>query len=672
MSEEIKVILSADASEMAAELQKAENELRRFQAELKKATDVTTIQTLQASITQLKSKIEVLGASQQKFARSSNTAAYALNDLSRIAQDAPYGFIGIQNNINPLLDSFQRLRAESKLTGNSLGKELVSALKGPAGLGLAVGVVSAAITFASVGFDRWVASSKAAKEATKDFSDSLRSAEQGAISQGIRLEGLVKIITDVSNSEKNRNLALDEANRLLKPYGEKIDSINISVKEGKRLTDLYTESLINQAVSAKYADKIAELRIKKQDNINAATLQQSVINGQAAQQSVNANKIVTNQFSRSDAAALNFLQTNKNLTDEQKKLNDIKAAGVSIQIELDRISGDYNATISKTLTQNQTEKKDAKDKVKDIQSIDDVLKKLTEDLRDQKALAITFDTSTLKEQANLIEQAITDLVTKFNLNPNDKQILKLQADLADINIELAYSKIQRRITNVPPLKIKVEPELKGEKFQQKLVNSNSFKQVGAYFDKQAADAQKKFADYQSIIVGLAQQSFEQIGTILGQGLFAAISGQSEGLKAAFSGLFQIFGDAVISLGKYAIEYSAFMVKLKASIAAGGGITGIALGIGLIALGTLIKAATANVGKVGGFAVGTRNAPGGMAMVGERGPELLNIPRGAQVVPAAQTAAMMGGMQSVEVFGMLRGQDIYFSNKKYGQTYNRQT
>ena len=65
------------------------------------------------------------------------------------------------------------------------------------------------------------------------------------------------------------------------------------------------------------------------------------------------------------------------------------------------------------------------------------------------------------------------------------------------------------------------------------------------------------------------------------------------------------------------------------------------------------------------------APGGMALVGERGPELVNIPRGAQVIPAAQTASMRGGRNSVEVFGVLRGQDIYFSNKKYGQTYNRQ-
>jgi len=69
-------------------------------------------------------------------------------------------------------------------------------------------------------------------------------------------------------------------------------------------------------------------------------------------------------------------------------------------------------------------------------------------------------------------------------------------------------------------------------------------------------------------------------------------------------------------------------------------------------------------------LGTRNAPGGMALVGERGPEMVSLPSGARVTPAAQTSSMIGAMQSVEVYGILKGQDIYFSNKKYGQTYGR--
>jgi TP901 family phage tail tape measure protein len=38
----------------------------------------------------------------------------------------------------------------------------------------------------------------------------------------------------------------------------------------------------------------------------------------------------------------------------------------------------------------------------------------------------------------------------------------------------------------------------------------------------------------------------------------------------------------------------------------------------------------------GFAQGTMSAPGGFSMVGERGPELINLPRGASVIPTGQS------------------------------------
>ena len=43
-----------------------------------------------------------------------------------------------------------------------------------------------------------------------------------------------------------------------------------------------------------------------------------------------------------------------------------------------------------------------------------------------------------------------------------------------------------------------------------------------------------------------------------------------------------------------------------------------------------------------LARGTSNFAGGAAIVGERGPELVNLPRSSQVFPAGQTASMLGG------------------------------
>ena len=49
-----------------------------------------------------------------------------------------------------------------------------------------------------------------------------------------------------------------------------------------------------------------------------------------------------------------------------------------------------------------------------------------------------------------------------------------------------------------------------------------------------------------------------------------------------------------------------------------------------------------------FAGGTDSAPGGWSWVGERGPELMNIPRGAQIIPHDRSVASSGGGQPVQI------------------------
>lgn len=48
------------------------------------------------------------------------------------------------------------------------------------------------------------------------------------------------------------------------------------------------------------------------------------------------------------------------------------------------------------------------------------------------------------------------------------------------------------------------------------------------------------------------------------------------------------------------------------------------------------------GFIPGFASGTNYAPGGVALVGEKGPELVNLPRGSKVLTNAATRRAMGG------------------------------
>ena len=105
-----------------------------------------------------------------------------------------------------------------------------------------------------------------------------------------------------------------------------------------------------------------------------------------------------------------------------------------------------------------------------------------------------------------------------------------------------------------------------------------------------------------------------------RGFFTDVVTRTKSLKDAFADLLQ--GLATM------LANSAFE-KLWSGALSGGGNGG---GLGSIFSG---------VAKIFGFATGTQNAPGGLAIVGERGKELVNLPRGSQVIPAERTRQMLG-------------------------------
>lgn len=75
-------------------------------------------------------------------------------------------------------------------------------------------------------------------------------------------------------------------------------------------------------------------------------------------------------------------------------------------------------------------------------------------------------------------------------------------------------------------------------------------------------------------------------------------------------------------------------------------------------GSQIFGAIAGAFRIPGFATGTPYAAGGLAMVGERGPELVQLPRGSRVFNNAESMGMMGGASSkVEINIDARGAQV---------------
>ena len=139
------VKVGMDVAEIQSELQKAENQLRQFQAQLKKSTNTIEINMLNKEIAALNPQIDAYRAALQKVGKPVGDATQSLINFSRIAQDAPYGMMGIANNLNPMIESFQRLAATEGGTKKALSA-MAQGLMGPAGIGVAVGLLSALLS----------------------------------------------------------------------------------------------------------------------------------------------------------------------------------------------------------------------------------------------------------------------------------------------------------------------------------------------------------------------------------------------------------------------------------------------------------------------------------------------------------------------------------------------
>ena len=145
--DKFSISIDADVSSLQSSLKAAENTLVQFENALKKATSIGEINYLNKNIANLNTTINGLKQQANQLGKPMGDASQSLISFSRIAQDAPYGIMGIANNLNPMVESFQRLAQTEGGTKKAL-QAMVAGLTGPAGIGVAIGIVSSlAVTF---------------------------------------------------------------------------------------------------------------------------------------------------------------------------------------------------------------------------------------------------------------------------------------------------------------------------------------------------------------------------------------------------------------------------------------------------------------------------------------------------------------------------------------------
>ncbi len=243
---DLSINIGANTQDFQGALQKAQNLLGQFQAALKKATNVGEINYLNNQIANLNKTIAGINTQMNNVGRPASDATNALSNLSRVAQDAPYGFMGIANNLNPLLESFQRLQKESGSSANAL-KSLASGLIGPAGIGLALGVVSSVIVKFGDDIQKFI--TEKAVGLGKAFTK-----ETEIVSTGV--EAFVKArleIVELNNEFTNYTNGVTTKESFLKKFN---DTLGDTIKETKDLAT--AEKFLGD-----YADDYVQMTFKK-------------------------------------------------------------------------------------------------------------------------------------------------------------------------------------------------------------------------------------------------------------------------------------------------------------------------------------------------------------------------------------------------------------------------
>lgn len=571
---------------------------------------------------------------------SSNTATQSLINLGRVVQDAPFGFIGIANNLNPLLESFQRLKATTGSSGaafSALGKSLT----GPAGIGIALSVVSSLLI---VFGDKLFGASKKAKE----LEDANKQLAESSAKDIVKLTSLVAIVQNVNAASDDRAKALKAINQEYKQYLPNLDTEKVTAENIAEAYDKITKAILRQAVI-----KGLQEEITKEVQKTAA----SIIALQRAEENRN---VKSRQKVAAEKSALTPIEeANKGLQRYNKTIRDGALANLSAaQAQDAQVSSLNNFNGAMERLENEL-----KQRLLPLFSImenfkfEDLDIKLTGDSKKEENEIIARAKRIAADLKNIIDLELRILPQdqfKDQLQKAVEFLNKFNAGQFKFIVQLP-TKVQIEDVEFPPDEVKKAAHSFEDMFSKELQKFNAGGVTDfTLIDAQTAEKQKKliasifgitpagdspFTKMQRESIAAAK-AITDILTPAFQGLFSAIMSGENPIKAFFQSLGQAVQQLIAKLVQAAIQ------ALILSALFPGGVGGVK-GFGKI------------FGNILGFAAGGIVSGPTIAMIGEGIGTSRSNPE--VVAPLDQLKGMLegmgGGRQVVVLETRLRGRDI---------------
>lgn len=242
---------------------------------------VTSLNTLNTSLNKTTQTAASVGTSgMNTLTKGTSQASTALSNFGRVASDAPFGLIGIANNIEPLVQSFITLRKE---TGSAKGafSALATSLTGAGGLLVGISLVTSALQFIELGFSRWGAGADKAKEKTKEVKDEtkdyqtiLKEVTSQLSQEAANVTILVQTLKSETSTREQRNNAIKELNKISPEIFKNLSSERIEIDKLNVSYQNYINTLnarIKIQVLEKQLTQILEKELALNDKNNAQT-----------------------------------------------------------------------------------------------------------------------------------------------------------------------------------------------------------------------------------------------------------------------------------------------------------------------------------------------------------------------------------------------------------------
>ena len=247
-----KLSTATDASEII----KLNSAINKTSDSIRKQSEA--LQILTNGINKQSDATDKLGVKKEELVKKTGGANVALTNFGRVIQDAPFGILGVANNIDPLLSSFQNLKKETGSTNSAL-KAMVAGLTGPAGVAIAV----SALTSSFIAFGPAIGDAIANISA---FDNAQREAAENGAKEFIKAQQeftkYSDTINDGASSYERQKDALNSVNSLIGEYGLKIKSLSDFQRIGAQVGAIYAEIKREEAKASILSAKAAEAYAK--------------------------------------------------------------------------------------------------------------------------------------------------------------------------------------------------------------------------------------------------------------------------------------------------------------------------------------------------------------------------------------------------------------------------